>query len=70
MYHQYGMSDQEKQTHRELSLHAAELLQQFLSPLFLHLDTFLDKWLVQTFLATIFALILFRDRAKRLVLSV
>jgi hypothetical protein len=69
MYWQYGMSKAEKQAERRLSLALTQQLLSFLDPLLKQLDHFLDKRLIRTLLDTVIAILLFRDRAKNLLLS-
>jgi len=69
MYWQYGMSGSEKQAGRQLSATLTRQLLTFLAPLLERLDTVIDKRLIRTLLDTIIAIVLFRDRAKNLLLS-
>ncbi len=69
MYRQYDMSATERQAGQQLSAAVAQQVVQFLCPLLEALDALLDKRLVNTLLETVVALIIFRDRAKQLLLS-
>jgi hypothetical protein len=69
MYWQYGMSKAEKQAERRLSLALTQQLFSFLDPLLKELDRCIDKRLIRTLLDTVIAILLFRDRAKNLLLS-
>ncbi|GCE02689.1 hypothetical protein [Dictyobacter aurantiacus] len=69
MYHQYDTPTPHQQAQRRLSNTMLEALQQFLAPAIRELDETLDARLVRTFVDTILALIVFRDRAKNLLLS-
>jgi hypothetical protein len=69
MYWQYDMSKPEKQAGRQLSATLCQQLLTFLSPLLDTLDTLIDKRLVRTLFDTVVAILIFRDRAKNLLLS-
>jgi hypothetical protein len=69
MYWQYGMSKAEKQAERRLSMALTQQLLSFLDPLLKQLDRCIDKRLIRTLLDTVIAILLFRDRAKNLLLS-
>jgi hypothetical protein len=69
MYWQYGMSQKEMQAGQHLSTTLAQQLLTFLDPLLESLDALIDKRLIRTLLDTVVAILLFRDRAKNLLLS-
>jgi hypothetical protein len=69
MYWQYDMARSEKQAGQQLSIQLSQQLFRFLSPLLDSLDALIDKRLVRTLLDTVTAILVFRDRAKNLVLS-
>lgn len=58
-----------KQASAQVSRQLGERLAGFVAPLLLELDTLIDKRLVRTFLATLGAIIQFRNRAHGLLLS-
>jgi hypothetical protein len=66
---QYDMSRSEKQAGQRLSVQLSQQLLSFLSPLRDSLDGLIDKRLVRTLLDSVTAILVFRDRAKNLVLS-
>jgi hypothetical protein len=69
MYWQYDMSRSEKQAGRRLSVQLSQQLLSFLSPLLDSLDGLIDKRLIRTLFDTVTAMLVFRDRAKNLILS-
>src|SRR5215472_7975635 len=69
MYWQYDMARTEKQAGQRLSVQLSQQLLSFLSPLLDSLDGLIDKRLVRTLLDSVTAILVFRDRAKSLVLS-
>jgi hypothetical protein len=69
MYWQYDMSGIQKQAGRHLSAEVGQRLLRFVAPLLENLDARIDKRLIRTLLETVMALLMFRDRAKTLVLS-
>lgn len=69
MYSQYDTPVPHQQAQRRLSHTMVDALHHFLAPVVCELEETLDARLVRTFVDTIIALIVFRDRAKNLLLS-
>jgi hypothetical protein len=63
------MSGSEKQAGEQLSAKLSEQLHNFLHPLVQTLEALIDKRLVRTLIETVTAIVVFRDRAKNLLLS-
>ncbi len=66
---QYDILPTQEQDAKQASQELTQLLEEFLSPLLLVLDRFLDKRLVRTFLQACVAIIRFRNNKQGLLLS-
>src|ERR1700737_136141 len=69
MQSQYDILQENEQDPQNVSQEMAQLLENFLSPLLILLDTFLDKRLVRTFVQCCVAIIRFRNNKQGLWLS-
>ncbi|WP_149404837.1 transposase, partial [Dictyobacter arantiisoli] len=69
MFSQYGTPKADAQTAQEQSQQLSQQLESFLMPLLICLDAWLDARLVRTFLKTIAAMTMFRQRSQGLHLS-
>src|SRR5215469_2546462 len=69
MSSQYGTSATDEQVSQEQSRRLTKALENFLEPLLVLLDAYIDKRLVQTFVRAIAAIITFRSQAQGLCLS-
>lgn len=65
----YDILTAKEQESQHVSQHMTKVLEEFLNPLLLDLDRFLDKRLVRTFLQCIVAIIRFRNSKQGLLLS-
>ena len=69
MQSKYDITEKNEQDPQKVSQELAEILESYLSPLLLVLDTLLDKRLVRTFVQCMVAIIRFRNSKQGLILS-
>src|SRR6266550_2110074 len=69
MQSQYAILQGDEQDQQKTSQEIAQLLETYLSPLLLVLDTLLDKRLVRTFVQCCVAILRFRNNKQGLLLS-
>ena len=65
----YESNQEKRQASAQVARDMGEKLEAFVKPLLVELDEQIDKRLVRTFLATLQAIVQFRDRAHGLLLS-